>query len=158
MTRFANDVLTQGNQVFNCLQSRLGPGTQDLRMRIGLHSGPVTAGVLRGEKGRFQLFGDTVNTASRMESNGEAGRIHLSESAANLLKRAGKASWLTQREGTINPKGKGEMTTFWLNLKGSDGESSHPSSSSDTDEPADFVTFATAHTTSSEQSESEEWV
>ena len=43
------------------LERSLGPDTGDLRMRFGLHSGPVTAGVLRGEKSRFQLFGDTVS-------------------------------------------------------------------------------------------------
>jgi class 3 adenylate cyclase len=44
------------------LEVQLGPDCSDLRMRIGMHSGPVTAGVLRGERARFQLFGDTVNT------------------------------------------------------------------------------------------------
>jgi class 3 adenylate cyclase len=89
-----------------------------LSLRIGLNSGPTTAGVLRGEKARFQLFGDvsffihrlthimnlfcriiakqfpsqlqTVNTASRMETNGAPYRIHVSESTADLIIAADK--------------------------------------------------------------------
>jgi class 3 adenylate cyclase len=59
MARFARDCLNSINDLTKRLEISLGPDTGDLSMRIGLHSGPVTAGVLRGDKSRFQLFGDT---------------------------------------------------------------------------------------------------
>ena len=81
-----------------------------------LITGPVTAGVLRGERARFQLFGDTVNVAARIESHGKKNRIHISKETASLLEAAGKAHWVTPREDKIVAKGKGEMVTYWLNM------------------------------------------
>ena len=62
MVRFARDILKKMKSVTAQLEVSLGPDTGNLSLRIGVHSGPVTAGVLRGERARFQLFGDTVNT------------------------------------------------------------------------------------------------
>lgn len=62
MARFAMECMHVMNKVFRDLEETLGPDTGDLGMRFGLHSGPVTAGVLKGDRARFQLFGDTVNT------------------------------------------------------------------------------------------------
>eukprot|EP00980_Cylindrotheca_fusiformis_P003235 scaffold735_cov116-Cylindrotheca_fusiformis.AAC.5 len=77
-------------------------------------SGQVTAGVLRGQRSRFQLFGDTMNTAARMENSGEPNRIQLSQVTADLLAEAGLASWIIPRSTKTSVKGKGEMQTYWV--------------------------------------------
>jgi class 3 adenylate cyclase len=114
MSRFAYQCLLGMRELLKELEGALGPGTSDLALRVGLHSGPVTAGVLRGEKSRFQLFGDTVNTASRMESTGERTKIQVSQETADLLMAAGKSHWLKTRDEVVVAKGKGEMKTYWL--------------------------------------------
>ncbi|KAL7571614.1 hypothetical protein ACA910_011154 [Epithemia clementina (nom. ined.)] len=114
MARFARECSNRMLDLTRRLAVQFGPGTEDLGLRVGLHSGPVTAGVLRGERSRFQLFGDTMNTASRMESTGEVNRIHVSEETAKLLADAGKEHWLAAREELVVAKGKGYLSTFWL--------------------------------------------
>jgi class 3 adenylate cyclase len=61
MAKFAYECLHQMQFLTRELEVELGPDTTELGLRVGLHSGPVVAGVLRGEKSRFQLFGDTVS-------------------------------------------------------------------------------------------------
>jgi Adenylate and Guanylate cyclase catalytic domain len=113
MTKFANACRQQFNVAVSEMVTQLGPDTRDLMIRIGLHSGPVTAGVLRGQKSRFQLFGDTVNTASRMESTGTPNKIHTSPETAKLLVDAGKGHWVLPRDSLVHAKGKGSIQTFW---------------------------------------------
>jgi class 3 adenylate cyclase len=86
-----------------------------LAIRIGVHSGPVTAGVIGLSKFSYDLWGDTVNVASRMESHGEPGRIHLTEEARALLEPTGKYAFVDR--GLVSVKGRGQVRTFFLELR-----------------------------------------
>lgn len=116
MAQFARACMSKMSRIVRALEKYLGPDTAELSMRFGLHSGPVTAGVMRGEKSRFQLFGDTVNTAARMESTGMRDRIHLSAETANELILGGKQNWVQLRDTKVEAKGKGQLQTYWLAL------------------------------------------
>ena len=138
MAKFSAECIKKMNEIVKTLSSRLGADTESLKLRVGLHTGPgrlmalcacivncgfqlltlctlfvpkVTAGVLRGQKSRFQLFGDSVNTAARMESTGEPDRIQASQSTADQLIKWNRGLWLEKRPDKVVAKGKGELQT-----------------------------------------------
>ncbi|KAG7361432.1 family 3 adenylate cyclase [Nitzschia inconspicua] len=115
MAKFGSECMVGLQQLLvGTLTDKYGEDTRDLSLWIGMHSGPVIAGVLHGVKACFQLFGDTVNTAARMESTGMPGRIHCSQATADLLVAAGKGGWIRAHEGLVHAKGKGELQTYWI--------------------------------------------
>jgi PAS domain S-box-containing protein len=80
------------------------------QLRIGIHTGPVVAGVIGTKKFAYDLWGDTVNVASRMESTGEANRIQVTTETYHQLQHE---FYLSER-GVISVKGKGDLRTYWL--------------------------------------------
>lgn len=86
------------------------PLLKNLQLRMGIHSGSVIAGVIGNNKFQFDLWGDTVKTASRMESHGEPNRIQISEQSYELI----KGQFYCEPRGEIRIKGKPTMRTWFL--------------------------------------------
>lgn len=81
-----------------------------INFRLGINSGPLVAGVIGKTKFHYDLWGDTVNTASRMESHGEAGKVHISAATHDMLQE----HFACAPRGMISVKGKGSMETWFL--------------------------------------------
>ncbi|XP_053992923.1 guanylate cyclase alpha-like isoform X2 [Hylaeus volcanicus] len=85
--------------------------TRRIRVKLGMHSGRVISGVVGAKKPQYALFGDTINTASRMKLTGQPDLIHISSATYDLIKELSTFEWTPQR---IDIKGKGIMTTYLL--------------------------------------------
>ena len=107
---FAIDLVTEASKI---LIDEDEPGKGFINVRVGFHSGPVVSNVIGSLNPRYGLFGDSVNTSSRMESNSKANRILCSENAHKILvEQAPELS--VRKRGKIAVKGKGDMIVYWV--------------------------------------------
>ncbi len=105
---------------------------EPVSIRIGVHTGPAVAGVIGIKKFAYDIWGDTVNTASRMEMSGVPGKIHLSEQAAAMV----KGDFIVEERGEVEVKGKGTMKTYWLVGRRENGEFNSSAAQGSTQETA----------------------
>lgn len=87
-------------------------GKIGFEMRAGVHTGPVVAGIVGVKKFQYDLWGDTVNTASRMETAGSAGKVNISETTYNLIKQ--DPAFVFENRGMIEAKGKGKLEMYYV--------------------------------------------
>ena len=97
-------------EVSTAMESFVGPRGERISLRMGISTGPAVAGVIGVHKFAYDLWGDKVNTASRMESHGETGRIQVTDATYELLEE----THLFRERGPVDVKGKGVMKTWWL--------------------------------------------
>uniref|UniRef100_A0A8D3C3M6 Adenylate cyclase type 2 n=1 Tax=Scophthalmus maximus TaxID=52904 RepID=A0A8D3C3M6_SCOMX len=86
----------------------------DFRLRIGINHGPVIAGVIGAQKPQYDIWGNSVNVASRMETTGVLGKIQVTEETSHILTTLG---YMCSCRGVINVKGKGELTTYFVHTE-----------------------------------------
>jgi class 3 adenylate cyclase/HAMP domain-containing protein len=114
-THHAEAVAEMGLAIIRKVRTFSEQSNLNINVRVGIHTGHVVAGVIGQKRFIYDLWGDTVNTASRMESSGEAGRVHISEAMYEaLVKTQAETLFIMQERGEIEVKGKGKMRTYFL--------------------------------------------
>lgn len=98
--------------MINRKKEREDEGNIPFEMRVGIHTGPVVAGIVGVKKFQYDIWGDTVNTASRMENSGEVGKVNISQSTYEFIKE--DPIFKFQARGKIKTKGKGEIDMYFV--------------------------------------------
>jgi PAS domain S-box-containing protein len=106
--------------IMEAIQGFTRPDGKQFQLRIGINTGPVVAGVIGQRKFAYDLWGDTVNIANRMEATGEGQKIQVTPELYQIL----KDKFVLQRRGHVAVKGRGQMTTYWLLGKRTDSQNS----------------------------------
>ena len=108
----AKKCVLAGKQIIHYLAERNQTHSIKWQVRVGIHTGPITAGVIGKKKYSYDLFGDTINIAARIESSGEPGKINISAYTHHLIKEEFPCTY----RGKINAKGKGELDMYFVDV------------------------------------------
>ncbi|NND77359.1 MAG: hypothetical protein HKN39_04185 [Flavobacteriales bacterium] len=117
-TTHATDVIKAALEMRDFVEAgkakKIQAGLPYFEVRIGIHTGPVVAGIVGVKKFQYDIWGDTVNTASRMESSGQIGQVNISEATYELVKENSEFNFSSR--GKIKAKGKGELEMYFVKL------------------------------------------